>query len=552
MGRVENPADLGDRFALVTPSRIEQAERISLLVDADQEQIDAFISGIPGGVAVGDRGEDTATTAAVVTLGMSTVVLLLVSPDRRRRVRGGGPAAAAPARDARRDRRHREARAAGDGGQRRRRRRGGRRGGHGSRARQLDRARRARGGGHRAPGRSRRPALVAGRGGHGARGAHGAPRRRGGRRAPSPASRSSRPCRPGRRGPTRRTARSSSRWSWSSPGSPASRPGIDTSDGSAQPLLVVGGVLATVLGMLLLSPAAVSLLPPSPGGCRSRPAGAARPGAQPGPLRCGCCRHQPGSGHRGDGGGHRQRSRVHPRQDAGPGNLADDQLVLSIGNPRDVVPERTPAEIERMDSRVDELAGALGDATVVPLDSAIDPSASLAPVPAESEDTGGRPSGVLAGRPAPAPTRGVRSTWPRPSCWPGRASIRTTSIPASTAVTSLTGELVWIPEFADQKGERPNRNRPWTPAHRPAGLPLVAERSRHTGGPRAPGARRRPGPAGWSRPTGRSPTTRSTRPARRRPAPGCSSRSARPQSTATSCARSPPPSACWSPSASWR
>ena len=28
VGRVENPADLGDRFALVTPSRIEQAERI--------------------------------------------------------------------------------------------------------------------------------------------------------------------------------------------------------------------------------------------------------------------------------------------------------------------------------------------------------------------------------------------------------------------------------------------------------------------------------------------------------------------------------------------
>jgi putative ABC transport system permease protein len=232
--------------------------------------------------------------------------------------------------------------------------------------------------------------------------------------------------------------------------------GIDTSDGSARPVLVVGGVLATVLGMLLLSPATVSLLPVvarrlplSPRlALRDLGRNQARSGAAVAAISLGL-------GIAVTVVVIASAADASSRQDAGPGNLADDQLVLSIGNPRHVVPERTPAEVELMDSRVDELAGALGDASVVPLDSAIDPSASLAPVPAGSEDTGGRPSAALARQTGPRFYEGspVDVATPELLAWAG---IDPDDIdPGVEAVTSLTDELVWIPELADQKGEAP-------------------------------------------------------------------------------------------------
>jgi putative ABC transport system permease protein len=232
--------------------------------------------------------------------------------------------------------------------------------------------------------------------------------------------------------------------------------GIDTSDGSAQPLLVVGGVLATAVGMLLLSPAAVRLLPFAARRLPLAPRLALRD----------LGRNQARSGAAvaaiGLGLGIAvtvvviaNAVEATSRQDAGPGNLADDQLLLSIGNPRDVVPERTPAEIDRLEGRVDELAGALGDATVVPLDSAIDPSDSVAPAPGESEGTGGRYSGVLARQTGPRSYKGgpVDVATPELLAWagiePGEVD------PGADAVTSLTGSLVWIHEFGDRNGERP-------------------------------------------------------------------------------------------------
>jgi putative ABC transport system permease protein len=453
VGQVENPADLGDRFALVTPSRIGHAERISLLVDADQEQIDAFIRGIAGGVAVGDRGEDTATTAAVVTLGMSTVVLLLVCliaaagfvVVAQRRLRQLGMLAAIGASE-----KHVRLVMVANGvavglvaavvGTAL---------GLGSWIVVAGHVEEAIG--HRVdPGDLPWWLVAAGMVLAVLTAAAAAwwPARSVAR-IPVVQALSARPPRPR---PAHRSLVLAVVLVVA--GFAGLATGIDTSDGSAQPLLVVGGVLATVLGMLLLSPAAVTVLPvvarrlPLAPRLALRDLGRnqARSGAAVAAISLGL-------GIAVSVVVIASAADATARQDAGPGNLADDQLVLSIGNPRYVVPERTPAEVELMDSRVDELAGALGDAMVVPLDAAIDPSASLAPVPAESEDTGGRPSAALARQTGPRFYEGrpVDVATPELLAWAG---IDPDDIdPGVEAVTRLTDELVWIPE--DPKGEAP-------------------------------------------------------------------------------------------------
>lgn len=60
------------------------------------------------------------------------------------------------------------------------------------------------------------------------------------------------------------------------------------------------------------------------------------------------------------------------------GNLADTQLMVRIGESPaggDVAPspQRTPAEVARLDIVVDEIAGTLDDATITPIDVAVDP-----------------------------------------------------------------------------------------------------------------------------------------------------------------------------------
>jgi len=79
VGRVENPADLGDEFALAPISELDRSESLSLLVDGSREQLEAFNRATPGGMGVQLRGDDGETTGAVLLLSMTTVVLLLVS-----------------------------------------------------------------------------------------------------------------------------------------------------------------------------------------------------------------------------------------------------------------------------------------------------------------------------------------------------------------------------------------------------------------------------------------------------------------------------------------
>jgi len=64
---------------------------------------------------------------------------------------------------------------------------------------------------------------------------------------------------------------------------------------------------------------------------------------------------------------------------AAEGNLSSQQLLIRVGEipgAGDVapVPERTPAEIERLDERVQEIATLLGQATVIPVDVAVGPA----------------------------------------------------------------------------------------------------------------------------------------------------------------------------------
>ncbi|MDQ3476595.1 MAG: FtsX-like permease family protein, partial [Actinomycetota bacterium] len=64
---------------------------------------------------------------------------------------------------------------------------------------------------------------------------------------------------------------------------------------------------------------------------------------------------------------------------AAEGNLSNQQLLIRVGEipgAGDVapVPERTPAEIERLDDRVQEIATLLGQAAVIPVDVAVGPA----------------------------------------------------------------------------------------------------------------------------------------------------------------------------------
>jgi putative ABC transport system permease protein len=79
VGLVENPSDLGDEFALVSPSHAAPPESVTILVRASGERFDAFrvASGSPP--VFESRGRSEQATAAAGTLGLATVALLLVS-----------------------------------------------------------------------------------------------------------------------------------------------------------------------------------------------------------------------------------------------------------------------------------------------------------------------------------------------------------------------------------------------------------------------------------------------------------------------------------------
>ena len=136
--------------------------------------------------------------------------------------------------------------------------------------------------------------------------------------------------------------------------------------------LIVAGIVATILGTLLLGPLAIRLLArrgrPRPD---RRAPGATRPRPLPGPLRGRTRRHHARPRHRRDGRHPRRgRGEEGSRRASQPLQPADPRVHRSTRDPEQIAIQ-TPAELDRMAPRVRQLAADLDDAAVVPLSNAI-------------------------------------------------------------------------------------------------------------------------------------------------------------------------------------
>ena len=78
-GIVENPTDLNDQFALVTPSSAGRPQTVTVLLDASPARFGAFRASFPGPLVWQARGPSTQGAVASVALALITVLLLLVS-----------------------------------------------------------------------------------------------------------------------------------------------------------------------------------------------------------------------------------------------------------------------------------------------------------------------------------------------------------------------------------------------------------------------------------------------------------------------------------------
>jgi putative ABC transport system permease protein len=79
VGRVENPSDLGDEFALVPSSTDVALDSLTVLVSADEQRLLEFRAPGEEGRMIGLRGDfDEGIAAAIAALAVVTVALLLV------------------------------------------------------------------------------------------------------------------------------------------------------------------------------------------------------------------------------------------------------------------------------------------------------------------------------------------------------------------------------------------------------------------------------------------------------------------------------------------
>jgi putative ABC transport system permease protein len=147
--------------------------------------------------------------------------------------------------------------------------------------------------------------------------------------------------------------------------------GIDSAHDRANPLLVIVGAMAIVLAIPLGSPLAIR-------------AAAAAAGRSPVGVRLALrdlARHQARSG--------AALAAISlglaipiaiviaataAEHSAGEGNLGDRQLLFRIGDAEPLVPEPTPAELERLGSEVDRFAATLDHAAVVDLQVGVNPA----------------------------------------------------------------------------------------------------------------------------------------------------------------------------------
>jgi len=78
-GIVENPSDLNDQFALVSPSSAGRPQTVTVLLDASPASFGAFRAAFRGPLVWQERGPGTQGKVAGVALALVTVLLLLVS-----------------------------------------------------------------------------------------------------------------------------------------------------------------------------------------------------------------------------------------------------------------------------------------------------------------------------------------------------------------------------------------------------------------------------------------------------------------------------------------
>jgi putative ABC transport system permease protein len=147
--------------------------------------------------------------------------------------------------------------------------------------------------------------------------------------------------------------------------------GIDSTQDRVNPVLVITGTLATALGVLLISAPAIRVL--------------GRVGARlPITVRLALrdlARHQARAGAALAAISLALGISVAiaiaasaAKYGADEGNLSDRQLVIRIGDYGPSVPTRTPAQLNGLTAEVTRFAATLGDASVVPLDVAVNPS----------------------------------------------------------------------------------------------------------------------------------------------------------------------------------
>jgi putative ABC transport system permease protein len=81
VGSVENPRDLSDEFALVTPPFAGRPDHVTVLVDADTVAVDAFIAELANGSAFGGSVQRRSIRAAdaLTMFSVATVFLLLAT-----------------------------------------------------------------------------------------------------------------------------------------------------------------------------------------------------------------------------------------------------------------------------------------------------------------------------------------------------------------------------------------------------------------------------------------------------------------------------------------
>ena len=78
-GIVENPSDLNDQFALVTPQSAGPPQTVTVLLDASPARFNAFRVSFHGPLVWQARGPSTQAAVAGIALALVTVLLLLVS-----------------------------------------------------------------------------------------------------------------------------------------------------------------------------------------------------------------------------------------------------------------------------------------------------------------------------------------------------------------------------------------------------------------------------------------------------------------------------------------